>query len=67
MKKECKAAKYRIFLDFSWEGTLKTDKSQQEMYDMLNANPCEAIKKLFGVDILKNLRLEEVLVDYEAN
>lgn len=43
----------------------KTDKSQQEMYDMLTANPCEAIKELFGIDILKTLRLEEVLVDYE--
>ena len=67
MKKECKAKKekWHIFLDFSWEGSLTTDKSQQEIYEMLNENPCEAIKELFGVDLFKGLRLEEVGVDYD--
>lgn len=67
MKKEYKPEKtdYFVYLDFSWEGKLKTDKSQQEVYEMLNKNPCEAIKELFGVDLLKELRLEEVVVDYD--
>lgn len=55
--------KYNVYVGFDFQDLLVTELSVKEIRDMIEKNPIEAIKFLFGENALQNLSLGEVGIE----
>lgn len=55
--------KYDVYVGFDFQDLLVTELSVKEIRDMIEKNPIEAIKFLFGENALQKLSLGEVDIE----
>ena len=55
--------KYDVYVGFDFQDLLVTELSVKEIRDMIEKNPIEAIKFLFGENALQKLSLGEVGIE----